>query len=445
MNISDLNLSSARFFAKPTESDEISFFSLEVTDNDKRMALRFGTPDQQEEIAVFNLETKEMTLPIAWSIEFAIKLSYGNWRSPISPCVMCFLTKAYEEAKNQTVAKHILEMLKPLGEVTPVYAIYNLIRYYNYMEQIEAIGDSLFCAINTVDFALNTSRKERHKIIELPKAVLTWIETEDDISDKANVINDLRKLMGKDPNEIIEVVEYLKTMRAIYNKLFPSAQKMWFGNNQSMFLSELQEVREFLPEARLKKIIQYAVGQRFKNSSVILLDRYARRSCTSLLDFPINELQTMRDYLETCPDDAFPQNIYKAHNVAMIEAECAEFTDEEKEIFANYGKNLAGTHNDKDAKFEFRVPVNYDTFLKEVKPFQNCLPICGKSFMYGQCDIVLVYEHGNELPSYALETDCNGIVLQAKGYHDLDIDNEDIFESVTKYEKRLIERLERKQ
>ena len=133
------------------------------------------------------------------------------------------------------------------------------------------------------------------------------------------------------------------------------------------------------------------------------------------------------------PVNEWPQNLYKAHNVAAIEAKAITLDDEGKRKFSEYGSKL-NKYKYANNTFTVEAPESYDKFITIGKHFQNCLPVCGELFMSGKCDIYFVYRNEcRDIPYCAIELSKAGDIIQAKKVHDADVDDEETLQFIREY------------
>ena len=358
-----------------------------------------------------------------------------------------FFKVAYDAAKNPQCAKHIEEMYYNMNGYANSTILANLIIHYNNMDAIEAIGESMLCALDSKEFELSTTFGKRHQILGLPKKITSWIaKTQSDYS-KSVFTSEFQKMMRDDPNELIAIVDYLDMQQEKLIKIIKKGKRKAeyspLDGSSLELVSALSKIREVDDSLDLRRVLNYCVKQKLlqsHNKNVTGIGNGFRY----LVAIPSAQAKTYADYLKTSPKEKFPSNLVKAHNAAMLEIEISP-TEEDIQKFKAYGENLSKTHNHEykkdDKVFHFKVPTNYEEFLEIGRMFQNCLPLCGSSFFSGLCDIVFVYENDDTIPKYALETDKMGFVSQAKQKHDLDIEEEFAMQAVIHYERWLIKNL----
>ena len=348
---------------------------------------------------------------------------------------------AYNAAKNRPCAQHLLNQYYKYKEgYGKVRILSNLCLCYNNMEAIEALGEALFGTMANEDFKIESDRDERHKMLGLPKRVANYISQNGSDWEKTQMIKYFQSISSNDPNEIIAIVDYLEDQENTKKYVSQGNDRYLIGSGCEL-LKQFSQIRELDKSLDLRKVLNYCIKQRMLRPYNDTLNS-VHNSFRYMLSIPSKEAEIFADYLKSNPSEKFPQNLYRAHNVAMLEID-TKVKDGDNEKFAEYGRVLSQSHNWEFERYRFEVPTNYQRFLAIGKEFKNCLPLCGEAFFSGLCDIVFVYaEEEKDFPIIALETNPHGFVIQAKKKHDMDIDNEDELNAIKKYESWLIQSLQ---
>lgn len=391
-------------------------------------------------VASFNVDSAQIEIRDAEAIYNGCKNArFSDY------AVVRFFKEAYDAAKNQQCAQRLLQLYCTTyrGKET---TIANLIVFYNHMETIEALGKNLFCTLGDGKFNLpECESNQRHKLIGLPKYVTNWIANSCEDHEKTESTKLFQDILGEDPNELIAIAEYFEDQLKTLKKIPQRDCSNWRAYNEHLdgskvgLLKAMKKLRA-VSDVDLRKALSYCIKQKFnktyidKNLGIDNAFRYA-------VAIPEYQMSLYADYMATKPEVQFPQNLVKAHNIAMLEAK-AEINEKDEKKFSAYGEKLAITHNYKKGSYRFEVPVDYKRFIEVGKTFLNCIPLCGVPFYSGLCDIVFLYENDNPVPKYALETDKLGFVIQAKQRHDFDVDDEIVMNAILEYEKWLVKSLQ---
>ena len=394
------------------------------------------------EIASFNIATQEFSILAKAEI-----INIGNVRSSEQLLsVFKFIKIAYENAQNKISGAKVWELFKK-SCIHSTHAYKNMLLFYDNMECLEKLGVSMFFMIGQENFKIDTEANERHKLFNIPKQVLNYIENDSEKNSykKERYIECFKKIKSSDPNELIAIIDYFKLYDEITKKISHKSRSKSYGSSigegdKCSLIYWFSEIKEMHPEIDLRKLLKYLIKQQFwrqhSENDYVDCARFA-------LEIPSVLARIYYDYLNLGATDLFPQHLYKSHNILSIEAH-VEFTDEEKLRFEKYGIALGKELNRDINEFSFVVPSNYDEFVRIGKTFQNCLPTCGESFYRGLCDIVFIYSAEEDTPKYAIELNKEGLLVQAKTTRDLDISDEDVLMAIETFEKQIVkERKER--
>lgn len=347
---------------------------------------------------------------------------------------------AYNAAKNQPCAQHLIDQYYRYRDgYGKVRILSNLCLYYNNMEAIEALGENLFGTMANEDFQLETEKDERHKMLGLPKRVSNYVANNGSDWQKNEMIKHFKSIIRNDPNEIIEIVEYLEAQEETKNVVSQGYHHTLLGNPVEL-LNQFSQIRKLNESLDLRRVLNYCIKQRMHrpyNDS----RTSSKNSFRYMLSIPSEEAKKLADYLKTNPSDPFPQNLYRTHNVTMLEID-AKVCKGDAEKFAEYGRVLSQSHNCEINGYRFEVPTDYQRFLEIGKEFKNCLPLCGSAFLSGLCDIVFGWKDNDLFPTFALETNPQGFVVQAKKKHDIDVSEENDWKVIEKYESWLVQNLQ---
>lgn len=395
-----------------------------------------------KKIAQFSIPEQELTILDYAEID-NMRSDRHSYTQALTP-VLLFIKNIYQYAKDSVCAQHTYSMFAKYAR-NYVEAYKNMILYYNDMDKLESLGESVFIMIGSETFTINKAETKRHKILDVPKRVLNYLESCEKAKNnsffKETYVSSFQTIasLTDDANEMLAMIDYFE----MFNKL---KQKISFTNrgysylieepDESSFISKMAHIKQLKPKLDLRQVLNYIIKQQFcrfyyDHGKIVSPERLAA-------NMPSRTAQHYYDYLKMDPVDLFPQDLFKSHNV-LAKTKKDVLSDAEKEMFHSYGNELSKKLNQEIGSFRFMVPTDYESYSIIAESFHNCLPVCAKAFYMGLCDIVFVYRQGETVPKYALEISKRNTIVQAKTTRDLDISEEDILLALDKYEKKISE------
>lgn len=386
----------------------------------------------------FNSTTK--TLTINCEIE---DIRSDTAISNTSIVVMRFLREILMNHKDSLAGMNVYRVIKQKNMLqNNTFA--NILKYYDSVQCIEKLGEKFMESLREDEFNINTTVRERHKALNLPKRVVNFIEQLEGDRYNRNYSNlylkAFQKMQTGDGNELIALIDYLEMYKKLSKKIPNQNGGSWNGaaspGDERELVEKIGDIKDFRPDLDVRKILNYLIKQHFNCMFSIGYSNPNHDPIRFAATIPSRMAGIYLDYLKMNPVEAYPQDLYKSHNILALESKIV-VTDDEAEKFEEYGTMLASRYNMSVDDYRFEVPTDYRKFVEIGKTFMNCLPTCGKAFYNGKCDIVFIYGAHDEIPKYAIELDKYADVVQAKTTRDMDISDADVIEAIEKYVRKL--------
>jgi hypothetical protein len=403
------------------------------------------TPEINDE--ALTIYEKDLVTVCRWSLKKGV-IDFDHdalTRSRISnsPTLTMFMKMILDSHPDKVPAMKIWDLLRRKSLIN-TYTLANVLKYYDNIVLIEKLGENLIKNIDQEQCVLNDT-SERHKMLGVPKWALTWIDNKiksDEISSyqAQDMIEHFKIIAENDPNQLKAMFDYLEDYEVVMRKIPANNGHSYWHSNTSGSVTELFgniAKAKKISNLDARRILNYLIVQNFRQ---LYNDSNRGDPIRYAITLPSKLASTYCDYLTMAPENPFPQDLLRAHNVAAHEANLAEWSADEKERFAHYGEMLGKKYDMAIDKYYFEVPKNYDEFIKVSKTFMNCLPHCANAFVNGLCNILFIYEDRTKFPRYAIEIGRNNDLIQAKTIHDLDISDVPVLEALDKYLDKIRER-----